>query len=1128
MKKDPQMGKYYLHFLLLFVLTTITFSQQKYYIGYVTSANEITKEDEAAIEWLNNSNIFSCKIIKAEEGNWDFEGMNALWIHLPDTIGLNNLLKQKRFLSYINKYYQNGGKILFSDYAAILPNAIGIEPKKPEIRRDTVQNEWLFDERGFQGHLGHPLFAGFFGGVYVWDANEDQIMPLVGYFGNDFPERGKVIAVDKAYVFVYAERKIVIEHSNKKGKIISIGSSIYFSKSNNLRNHLELFMKNTLRYLTGEKFSESVTYWEKFNNHPILFTEKNAPIVSSKEREMKNIPSSELVFTRLEPQNNYYEASGRRALIMGKENGGIEEVWVHPLRILRDYEVGMITGDSITWLQNYPVRVEIRPESFSRIYSTPFGVLKEIIFASLWKAGGIAHYTSTFRVRLVIRFRSDLRWVWPYDANALGDVHYAYDETMNALHLKDTTGKFYCLFGGDVIPSAKISGQFQKIQWSPKGFVGAETNENQVYHAVMYDLNNKNNFTLNYAFLGTNEGKEKALSDYRILLEKPEEQYAEQVAHTTDLLKRTVQIFSPDKEFNTLFRWAIVGTDKFLAYTPGLGTGLLAGFATSAHGWNGTHKNSGRPGYAWYFGRDSEWSGFAIDDYGDTEIVKEQLKFLQRYQDRSGKIFHEISTSGVVHYDAADATPLYIILAGHYLRASGDIQFIKESWTHLKKATDFLYSTDTDGDGLIENTNVGHGWVEGGALFGAHSSFYLSSTWGQALKDMSYFATLIGEKDLAVKYSLQSKKVQKILNTDFWNDSTQFYNLGKLKDGTYQTEPTILPAVGAYFNLLEDTKVKHMLDSYAANSFSTDWGVRILSSSSKLFNPTGYHYGAVWPLFTGWAALAEYEYGNSVQAFSHFNENLAIKNYWALGYVEEVMNGLVYKPSGVCQHQCWSETNILHPAITGMIGWKPNAVEQSAMLKPRFPLSWDTISVANLRSGKSLLQLTMKREINKTVYFIKLMEGPEIKVQFAPEIPEGMKFKKTFIDKKEIAIKDSTFRGLLATPLQIQLNTSVEIVFEHTGGIGMYPVVPHPQPGDSSQGFRIISTFLSGKQYTLIVEGKSGYEGNFILNTFDQKVVTVTNAEYETTPKQGIINLHVKFDDPTKQFGCKTVKVVLQ
>ncbi|OPX35797.1 hypothetical protein B1H10_00370 [candidate division KSB1 bacterium 4484_188] len=85
----------------------------------------------------------------------------------------------------------------------------------------------------------------------------------------------------------------------------------------------------------------------------------------------------------------------------------------------------------------------------------------------------------------------------------------------------------------------------------------------------------------------------------------------------------TVQ--SPDNEFNKLWKWAVIGTDRFLAYTPTVGTGLLAGFSTTERGWNGRHKISGRPGYAWYFGRDSEWSGFAIDNYGDFKTLSGTL-----------------------------------------------------------------------------------------------------------------------------------------------------------------------------------------------------------------------------------------------------------------------------------------------------------------------------------------------------------------------------------------------------------------------------------------------------------------------------------------------------------------------
>ena len=170
--------------------------------------------------------------------------------------------------------------------------------------------------------------------------------------------------------------------------------------------------------------------------------------------------------------------------------------------------------------------------------------------------------------------------------------------------------------------------------------------------------------------------------------------------------------------------------------------------------------------------------------------------FLQKYQDLAGKIFHEISTSGVVHYDAADATPLYVILAAHYLRASGDIGFIRESWNHVQKAMSFLYSTDTDQDGLIENTNVGHGWVEGGKLWGAHTTLYLASLWAQALKDAAYLANHLGEFDLARKYQNNYSDVIHIINNDFWNETKQFYYYGKLSDGNYNSEPTVLRFTG--------------------------------------------------------------------------------------------------------------------------------------------------------------------------------------------------------------------------------------------------------------------------------------------------------------------------------------------
>ncbi|MCX6138048.1 MAG: GH116 family glycosyl hydrolase [Ignavibacteriales bacterium] len=898
--------------LFIFCAGSTAISAHKYTVTYVRIGGRQAAEDTAVLSWLKHNAKFSMRTVSLVEATRTLDPASVIWMHLTDSTELQKILVDAPFLSTLRTHYSRGGKILCTDYAAMLPYYLGIESKKPELRSDSIQNDWLFDKRGFQGFRGHPLFSGLQGGEYVWDPNEDQVLPFIGYFGNEFPANGKVAAVDKAYVFVYMQRRIVVEYGSNVPRCIAVGSSVYFGRGNNLRQNLGIFIENALQYLSGRRFAEKSTFWEHYKNVPKEFAVRTSPIQQSKkgenERAFATLPTTKLVLRRENARTEFFDVAGRRALVMGKENGGIDEIWIHPFRVVRDYQAGIVSGDSVAWLSQFPVIVSVRPESFTRTYTLPGGTLREIVFASLHRAGAIVHYdfSAAAPLSLVIRLRTDARWMWPYDANTLGDLHYGYDDGLKAMHVTDTSGAMYALFGADASPRAQVSGQFESIRCDANGFQGVPTKLNQVYHAASFELNNANHHSLNYVVVGGSEGRERALDDFRILAEQPFAAYIEQVHHYEQLLQNSLQIASPNKEFDELFQWSIVGTDRFVAKTPGIGEGLLAGFSTTARGWNGEHKNSGRPGYAWYFGRDAVWSGYAIDDYGCFELVKKQLELFQKFQAPSGKIYHEMSTSGIVHYDAADATPLYLTLAGHYLRASGDAAFIKQSWPSLKKAMDFLYSTDTDHDGFIENTNQGHGWVEGGALFGAHSTLYLNASWVQVLKDMSDIATLMGKNELSLRYRSDAERVRRNINTQFWNDSTQFFNFGRYANGSYQTEPTILPAVGAYWSLYDEAKVKPMLEAYAGNGFTTNWGVRILSSSSPLFNPGGYHYGSVWPLFTGWAALAEYEYGNSTQGFAHIWENIFIKKHWALGFVQEVMSGAVYRPSGICPHQCWS------------------------------------------------------------------------------------------------------------------------------------------------------------------------------------------------------------------------------
>lgn len=98
-----------------------------------------------------------------------------------------------------------------------------------------------------------------------------------------------------------------------------------------------------------------------------------------------------------------------------------------------------------------------------------------------------------------------------------------------------------------------------------------------------------------------------------------------------------VSIESSDTAFNQAYRWALVSVDKFFAHSPSLGKSLMSGYWTTSRGWNGGHAVSGRPGYAWYFGRDTEFTGLAMNAYGAADKVKDILLTFGKFQSPDGK-----------------------------------------------------------------------------------------------------------------------------------------------------------------------------------------------------------------------------------------------------------------------------------------------------------------------------------------------------------------------------------------------------------------------------------------------------------------------------------------------------------
>ncbi len=1053
-----------------------------------------------AFQWLERNSSFEPVYISFNDLNEEkLNEVDLLWFHEEDSLAYDELVLDPSTIQLLQVYFEKGGKLLLSQEAALLISVLELEKIPPEKNYILAEDGGYGRKMGLHSFLDHPVFEGLHGGAFIFGPDKDILCRQIGYFGENIPQNGKTIAVDWAYIRLKEQSRLMFEWKKGKGKIISIGSYMMLGMHNQQREQLNRFLQNTLQYLNSGN-SNPANYWpgtSKQVKAGETYTDSLYLLIPDTSWVIPDLSGLPHIYS-LTGGSDYMEVSGRKMLLMGLEKGGIEEIWAHPFMALRDYEAGISfdNGGNIFWLSEEEPEIWIYPGIFFRQYKFKKAYLNEWITVAPGKSQAIMRYEyrGTYPAKFYLRFRSNLRRMWPYSEKTTGNVLYSDDTTSRTLILQNEAGDMVGILGASIEPdwkhlgSADEEGQipfaYPKKSEFAWGFSGAAT----------YQLNMNEDFY--FVFSASSEGLELAGTSFNEAFSQPRKIFEQARDHSLDLLNNKTILVSPDTTFNEAYAWALLAADKFLVETPGLGTALVAGYASSAHGWDGAQEVSGRPGYAWYFGRDGQWSSMALLDYGDFENVRKQLEFYLKFQDVNGKIFHEVSTSGVVHYDAADATPLFIVLAGKYLKHSGDLGFIRENWARIEKALQFCYSTDVNGDKLIENVNVGHGWVEGGGLYGSQSTLYLTSCWAKALEEASYMTKALGMDAVSDYYADDAIEVFQIINKDFWNEEMAFFHYGKYPDGTFNPELTIMPAIPIYFGQVNDEKVNPVLERFCGNGFSSDWGVRIVPEDSDLFHPDGYHTGSVWPLYTGWTALAEYEGGHYLHGFQHIMNNLQIYKYWGRGYIEEVLNGMEYQPSGVCRHQCWSETMALQPILEGMLGFKPDALSQSLELSPALPPNWDNFSFENLRIGKTNVSMKMTRDSLRSSYLFQTNSRKNMSLSFEPVFPPGTEFGQISWNGRPVDyVITEEAGGFLRLELKLNLGVEGDLIIYHRGGICVLPLVSNPQPGNKSRGFRLLKQQLVNDEYILNFQGKGGNTEFFSLYCRDWQPAMLEGAE---------------------------------
>lgn len=664
------------------------------------------------------------------------------------------------------------------------------------------------------------------------------------------------------------------------------------------------------------------------------------------------LPESGLELVRSSTEPNYFDAAGHRAVVIGQE-GGPYEVWTYPFKALSALEFFITAHGQECRLADLLRSFRVRPEASTAFFSADGLDIELSVLAPLDLPAAIFIFNikCAHPVSLRAEASSDLKLMWPadpFEQNPQSDTDHA-----SGARLTSSTAT------GDAVACGWLNGQAQAAP-------------------------GESSHTLVYAVAASETGTEDALALWRECCGSWPAFYSGASDYYRQLVTSSARIETSDAQLDRAFQWAIIGTDKCFMRTPGVGSGFVAGFNTSNGG--------GRPGFGWYFGRDSSWTGYAVNDYGDFAKVADNIRLLARYQIADGldegKIFHELSAAherqpGMNYaYPAADATPFFVIDVANYYSWTGDLSLVREMWPYVQKAIAWCYRMDVDADLLVDNPPAGHQWYDGGEK----NMIDMVAIWCKGLYSAADLADALGDLEGA-RWRSDAHKVEQIINHDFWNETNSYLFDRKLPDGSMLGITTANPTVPLLWRLVEPEKASRAVRRMMREDLSVPWGMRTNSNLDSIYSTDGYHEGTVWPLTTGWASLAAFANGFPEAGWRHLKAVASLTEDFCLGYITEVLLGDRREPGG-CPHQAWSEAMVVLPVVEGIFGVKPDAPQKALTIEPQLPEALDHAALRNLRVGDARIDIETRR-LGSGIQVSVFSDAPGFSLVMAPFVPEG-------------------------------------------------------------------------------------------------------------------------------------------
>ena len=337
-------------------------------------------------------------------------------------------------------------------------------------------------------------------------------------------------------------------------------------------------------------------------------------------------------------------------------------------------------------------------------------------------------------------------------------------------------------------------------------------------------------------------------------------------------------------------------------------------------------------------------------------------------------------------------------------------------------------------------------------------------------------ARVVGDAEVEARAPGLRDLARRTLNEAYWSSERGFHAFALLRSGGTKDDLTVWPAAGLMFGLFDQGPAEATLRHLAADAISTDWGARMLSSGSDLYDPLQYNSGTVWPFVTGFVSLGQYRYRRPWAGFHLMDAVKQMTFDWSLGRHPELLSGAFYSPlDETVPHQFFASSMLPTPLIRGLLGWEPDAPNGAATLAPQLPADWDRLAVRSLWVGGTRVDAVIERGPGRTRVVLG-SEGPPVALTYVAALPPGGRDARVLVDGQPLrdgADSSERDRATVHVPLTLE-GADRQIDIRWSGGLEVVPPRISLEPGQTSGGMRVIDFDRADGVWRLAVEGESG------------------------------------------------------